>query len=124
MFPSMDANDALAHLLEVSDEVHTVVVFESGEPVASNLPDEEAREISAVADAMLAYAGALRKGVEVKQLEAVTPEGDVYVTREGDRGVVAIAAAGSLAGLVQHDLRTLLGSLTRPRRRATANATA
>jgi predicted regulator of Ras-like GTPase activity (Roadblock/LC7/MglB family) len=124
MFPSMDANDALAHLLEVSDEIHTLVVFEHGEPVASNLPDEEAREISAVADAMLAYAGALRKGVEVKQLEAVTPEGDVYVARQGDRGVVAIAAAGSLAGLVRHDLRTLLGSLTRPRRRATANATA
>jgi predicted regulator of Ras-like GTPase activity (Roadblock/LC7/MglB family) len=124
MFPSMDANDAVTQLLDVSDEVHTVVVFERGEPVASNLPDEEASEISAVADAMLAYAGALRKGVAVKQLEAVTPDGDVYVAREGERAVVAIAAAGSLAGLVQHDLRTLLGSLRRPRRRATANATA
>jgi hypothetical protein len=124
MFPSMDANDALARLLEVSDEVHTVVVFERGEPVASNLPDGEASEISAVADAMLAYAEALRKGVAVTLLEAVTPDGDVYVAREGERAVVAIAAAGSLAGLVQHDLRTLLGSLTRPRRRAIANATA
>jgi hypothetical protein len=124
MFPSMHANDAVAQLLDVSDEVHTVVVFEHGEPVASNLPDEEAGEISAVADAMLAYAGALRKGVAVTLLEAVTPDGDVYVAREGERAVVAIAAAGSLAGLVQHDLRTLLGSLTRPRRRATAHATA
>jgi hypothetical protein len=124
MFPSMDANDALARLLHVSDEVHTVVVFERGEPVASNLPDEEASEISAVADAMLAYAEALRTGVAVTLLEAVTPDGDVYVAREGERAVVAIAAAGSLAGLVQHDLRTLLGSLRRPRRRAPANATA
>jgi predicted regulator of Ras-like GTPase activity (Roadblock/LC7/MglB family) len=122
MFPSMDANDALARLLEVSDEVHTVVVFERGEPVASNLSDEEASEISAVADAMLAYAEALRKGFAVKQLEAVTPDGDVYVARKDERAVVAIAAAGSLAGLVQHDLRTLLGSLTRATRRANATA--
>ena len=120
----MDANDALAHLLDVSDEVHTVVVFERGEPVAANLPDGEAGEISALADAMLAYAGALRTGVEVKQLRAVTPDGDVYVACQGERAVVAIAAADSLAGLVQHDLRTLLGSLTRRRRRTTANATA
>ena len=124
MFPSMDANDALARLLDVSDEVHTVVVFERGEPLASNLPDEDASEISTVADAMLAYAGALRKDVAVTQLKAVTPDGDVYVAREGERAVVAVATAGSLAGLVQHDLRTLLGSLRRPRRRATANATA
>jgi hypothetical protein len=73
---------------------------------------------------MLAYAGALRKGAKVKQLQAVTPDGDVYVVREGERAVVAIAAPGSLAGLVQHDLRTLLRSSARARRRATANATA
>ena len=71
----------------------------------------------------LAYADALRNGVAVKQLEAVTSDGDVYVARQGDRAVVAIATAGSLAGLVQHDLRTLLGSLTKPRK-ATVNATA
>jgi predicted regulator of Ras-like GTPase activity (Roadblock/LC7/MglB family) len=119
----MDANDALEELLRVSDEVRAAVVFEhGGEPVASNLPEEEAREIAGLGDAMLAYAATLREAVEVRQLEAVTPEGDVYVVRHGERAVVAIAAPGSLAGLVQHDLRTLLGGLARRRRSAVAHA--
>jgi predicted regulator of Ras-like GTPase activity (Roadblock/LC7/MglB family) len=124
MFPPMDANAAVAQLLEVSDDVHAAVVFECGEPVASNLPELEAEEIAGFADAMLAYAERLRKGAAVKQLEAVTPDGDVYVVREGERGVVAVAAPGSLAGVVQHDLRTVLGSLTRTGGTASANAPA
>jgi predicted regulator of Ras-like GTPase activity (Roadblock/LC7/MglB family) len=119
----MDANHALDELLRVSDEVRAAVVFErGGEPTASNMPDEEARELAGLADAMLAYAATLREGTEVRQLEAVTPDGDVYVVRQGERAVVAIAAPGSLAGLVQHDLRMLLRSLSRRRRRAVVNA--
>jgi predicted regulator of Ras-like GTPase activity (Roadblock/LC7/MglB family) len=119
----MDANHALDELLRVSDEVRRAVIFErGGEPVASNLPDEEAREIAALGDAMLAYAETLRTAAEVRQLEAVTPDGDVYLVRQGARAVVAIASPGSLAGLVQHDLRTLLGSLSRRRRRAAVHA--
>jgi predicted regulator of Ras-like GTPase activity (Roadblock/LC7/MglB family) len=122
MFPSMDANDALARLLKVSEEVRGAVLFERGEPIASNVPDEDAGEIAALADAMLAYAETLRKGVAVEQLHAVTPEGDVYVVRRGKRAVVAVAGPGSLAGLVLHDLRMLLGSLTRGKRKALASA--
>lgn len=121
----MDANDALEELLRVSDDVRAAVVFDrGGEPEASNLPDEEAAEIGALADAMLAYAGTLREDAELRGLRAVTPDGDVYLVRDGDRAVAAVAAPGSLAGLVQHDLRTLLGSLprTRQRRRAVAHA--
>jgi predicted regulator of Ras-like GTPase activity (Roadblock/LC7/MglB family) len=119
----MDANHALDGLLRVSDEVRAAVVFErGGDSVASNLPDEEALEIAALGDAMLAYGETLRAGVEVRQLQAVTPDGDVYLVRQGEHAVVAIATPGSLAGLVQHDLRTLLGSLSRRRRRAVATA--
>jgi predicted regulator of Ras-like GTPase activity (Roadblock/LC7/MglB family) len=119
----MDANDALDELLRVSDEVRAAVVFErGGEPVASNLPEEDAREIAGVADAMLAYAATLREAADVRQLEAVTPEGDVYVVRQGERAVVAIATPGSLVGLVQHDLRTLLDGLARRSRSAVAHA--
>jgi hypothetical protein len=124
MFPPMDANAALAQLLEVSDDVRAAVVFERGEPLTSNLPEDEAAEIAGLADAMLAYADTLRKGAAAKQLEAVTPDGDVYVVRHGERGAVAIATPGSLAGVVQHDLRTLLASLARARRKATASAPA
>jgi hypothetical protein len=123
MFPSMDSNDALEHLLEVSDEVRVAVVLEGGEPVASNVEEGEAvEEIAQVADAMLAYASTLRRDVAVRQLQAVTRDGDVYVAREGDRVVVAVATSGSLAGLVRHDLRTLLTSLSRRRRSAAVHA--
>jgi predicted regulator of Ras-like GTPase activity (Roadblock/LC7/MglB family) len=119
----MDANDALGQLLEVSDEVRAAVVSEGGEAIASTLSDDEASEVVAgLGDAMLAYAGALRTATGVNQLHAVTPEGDVYVLRQADRAVVAIATPGSLAGLVQHDLRTLLGSLSRRRGGAIVHA--
>jgi hypothetical protein len=122
MFPPMDADAALAQLLEVSDDVRAAVLFERGELLASNLSEDEAAEIAGLADAMLAYAGTLRKETEVEQLEAVTPDGDVYVVRQGERGVVAIAAPGSLAGVVQHDLRTLLGRLSQRSQKAVARA--
>jgi hypothetical protein len=118
MFPPMDANAALAQVLEVSDDLRAVVVFEHGEPVASNLSQDEAAAIAGRADAMLAYAGTLRRGAGVKQLVATTREGDVYVVRQGERGVVAITSPGSLAGVVQHDLKGLIASFS------TAHATA
>jgi hypothetical protein len=120
MFPPMDADAALAQLLEVSDDIRAAVVFERSELLASNLSKDEAAEIAGLADAMLAYAGTLRKEADVKQLEAVTPDGDVYVVRQGERGIVAIAAPGSLAGVVQHDLRTLLGRLSQRSQEAVA----
>jgi predicted regulator of Ras-like GTPase activity (Roadblock/LC7/MglB family) len=119
----MDANHALEEMLSVSDEVRAAVVFErGGEVVASNLPDEEAEEVAARADAMLEYAETLREETAVRQLTALTPGGDVYLARRGERAVVATATPGSRAGLVQHDLRTLLGRLSRPGRRAVAHA--
>jgi predicted regulator of Ras-like GTPase activity (Roadblock/LC7/MglB family) len=121
----VDAGDALNELLRVADEVRAAVVFErGGAPRASNLPDDEASEIASLADAMLAYADTLRRNADVTQLRAVTPQGDVYVVRQGERAVVAIAVSGSTAGLVLHDLRTLLGKLSRPRRKARARASA
>jgi hypothetical protein len=121
----MDAAQAVTSLLDVSDDVRAVVVFErGGEVAASNLADEEASEAAALADAMLAYADSLRADAAVQQLRAVTDGGDVYIRREGDRAAVAIATTESMPGLVQHDLRTLLGELPRPRRKRKARASA
>jgi hypothetical protein len=123
MFPAMDANESLERLLQVSEDIRAAVVFErGGEPIAATTLDEDARELAALGDAMLAYADTLRDGPAVRQLEALTPEGGVYVARNREQAVVAIAAPGSLVGLVQHDLRTLLGDLARPRRKAKASA--
>jgi predicted regulator of Ras-like GTPase activity (Roadblock/LC7/MglB family) len=125
MFPRMDANEALDRLLAVSDEIRAAAVFvRGGEPIAATTDDEDARELAGLGDAMLAYADALRDSSGVRQLEGVTPEGSVFVVRDGDRAVVAIAAPGALVGLVQHDLRMLLGSLSRRRQRAKAGAAA
>jgi predicted regulator of Ras-like GTPase activity (Roadblock/LC7/MglB family) len=125
MFPRMDANEALDRLREVSDEIRAAVVFErGGEPIAATMDDEDARELAGLGDAMLAYADALRDASAARQLEAITPGGSVFVVRDGDRAVVAITAPGALVGLVQHDLRMLLGNLSRPRQRAKAGAAA
>jgi predicted regulator of Ras-like GTPase activity (Roadblock/LC7/MglB family) len=120
----MDAAQALKEMLGVADEVREAVVFDvGGEPTATSLPDDEARQVASLADAMLAYAGTLRRNTAVRGVKAVTLRGDVYVARQGERAVVAVAGAGSTAGLVRHDLRMLLASLSRrPRRKAAAHA--
>jgi predicted regulator of Ras-like GTPase activity (Roadblock/LC7/MglB family) len=119
----MDANESLERLLQVSEDIRAAVVFErGGEPIATTMLDEDARELAALGDAMLAYADTLREGPAVRQLEALTPDGGVYVARNGEQAVVAVAAPGSLVGLVQHDLRTLLSDIARPRRKAKASA--
>jgi Roadblock/LC7 domain len=121
----MDAAEAVDRLLEVSDDVRAVVVFErGGEPIASNLTDVQAAEAAGLADAMLAYAGTMRETAAVRQLRAVTEDGDLYLRRDRDRAVLAVAAPESTSGLVQHDLRALLGSLPRRRTRSKAGATA
>ena len=112
----------LDELLRVSDEIRAAVIFErGGDPLASNLEDDDARELAGLGDAMLAYAGTLRDGAEVRQVRAVTPDGEVYVARRGERAIVAKAVAGALPGLVQHDLRTALAGARR--RKAVASAT-
>lgn len=118
----MDAKHALEELLRVSDEVRHAVVFEPGKaPAASSLPDDEAPELAEAGARMLDSADALRPEAEVKLVRAVTPEGDVYVARKGKHAVVAVAEAGSTAGLVQHDLAQLLASVARRRRKAAAS---
>ena len=115
----MDGADALEELFRVSDDLRAAVVFvPGGEPLVSNLEDDEATDLAATADAMLAYAATLRRGSAVRQLRAATPDGDVYVLREGDRAVVAVTNPGAHPGLVRHDLRSLLARA--PRRRKAA----
>jgi predicted regulator of Ras-like GTPase activity (Roadblock/LC7/MglB family) len=123
MFPSMDADAALERLLRISEDIRAAVVFDhAGDPVAATVPDDDARELAALGDAMLASADTIRDSPQVRQLEVVTPEGGVYLVKDGARAALAVAAPGALVRLAQHDLRTLLASLARPRRKARANA--
>jgi predicted regulator of Ras-like GTPase activity (Roadblock/LC7/MglB family) len=123
MFPPMDPDGALAELLEVSDDIEAVVVFErGGEPVAATVSEEDAAELAALGDAMLAYAGTMRATREAVRVEGVTHQGGVFVVRDGERAVLAITSPGALVGLVQHDLRVLLRKLSRRRKRVKASA--
>ena len=122
----MDAKDALGELLTVSEDIRAAVVFERGgdtpRVLGSTVLDDEARELAVRGDSMLVHAGRLRDSAEVRQLEALTPEGAVFLVRDGERAVIALAAPDALVGLVQHDLRSLIGDLAKPRRKAKAHA--
>ncbi len=49
----------------------------------------------------------------VTQVEVAMAIGSVFVVRDGDRGIAATAAAGSLSGLVLYDLRSCLVALAK-----------
>lgn len=114
----------LSELLEVSDDLVAAVVFgRDGDVEASTLDDDAAREVSAVAGAMLAYADALRADPSVERVEAVTRGGGVFVVRDGDRAIAGITGPDPLPAIVRHDLREFLRkSAVTPREQARARA--
>ena len=105
----MAAEQALAKLLDVSEDVVAAVLFDAeGEPVAASIDEDRARSAAATAETMLVYADALRTNVSAQRLEAHTADGSVFVARDGDRGIVAATGPEPATGLVLHDLRTAL----------------
>ncbi len=107
----MNAEQALADLMEISSQVGAAVVAgPGGEVVASTLADEPARTLAEKGTALLAAAPASGTRA-VTQLEAATRDGSVFVVRDGDRAVVAATGASPTAGLVFYDLKTCLRGL-------------
>jgi predicted regulator of Ras-like GTPase activity (Roadblock/LC7/MglB family) len=118
----LTGDQALQELLDVSEDVGGAVIFDpEGAPLAATVGEDEARSAAEIGSAMLAYADALRAEASVRRLEAVTSAGSVFVVREGDRAVVAATGPDPVAGLVYHDLRTVLRKV-RGRTREKANA--
>jgi predicted regulator of Ras-like GTPase activity (Roadblock/LC7/MglB family) len=119
----MDAAQALADLTEISSQIESAVLFdEQGELRGSTLADEEAaRALVAGAAELLEGAAAFRGGAgEVTQLEASTPEGSVFVVRDGTLRIVATTAPEPTVGLVFYDLKSCLrgaAEAPKPRRR-------
>jgi len=115
-------DQALRELLDVSEDVVAAVFFDAeGEPLAASVGADEARSAAEIAVAMLAYADKLRTEATVRRLEAVTPDGSIFVVREGNRAILAATGPDPVTGLVLHDLHTVL-SKTGGRRREKANA--
>jgi predicted regulator of Ras-like GTPase activity (Roadblock/LC7/MglB family) len=102
------AQEALTDLMEISSQVRSAVVFDSGGKVeASTLA--EGQELAEAAKKLLdAAAGAREGGGAVNQLEVATPEGSVFVVRDGDRTIAATTSADPTVGLVFYDLKSCL----------------
>ncbi len=121
----MDAAQALADLAEISSQIEAaVLVGEDGAVLASTLPEDAAAELARGAAELLEGAGGFRGGdARVTQLEASTPEGSVFVVREGERAIVATTVPQPTVGLVFYDLKSCLrgaGEPAKPKRRRRA----
>jgi hypothetical protein len=115
-------DQALAELLDVSEDVVGAVILDAGgRPKAATVGEAEAAKAAEIAAAMLAYGDSLRTGASAARLEAVTADGTVFVLREGSTAIVAATGRDPVAGLVLHDLRTTLRKVGR-RTKARANA--
>ena len=125
------AEKALAELRDISSQVRAAVVFDAGGKVlAATLSDEQAERLASAAKLLLEQAEVVRGDADAKltQLEAATPEGSVFVVREGGHVLAATTGPEPTAGLVFYDLRAAVRASVaaeKPkRRRAPAKKTA
>ena len=117
----MEASDALSDLTEISSQIEAAVLFDTnGEVAASTLDDGRSRRLVEGARALLDAAEGIRSaGKAVAQLEVGTPEGSVFVVRDGERLALATTGPEPTVGLVFYDLKTCLRN-SRPERAKTA----
>ena len=107
----MDAAQAIADLTEISSQIESVVLLDGSGAVAGSTfaDDASATRFADAAKALLDASESLRDGGEaLTQLEAETPEGSVFVLREGDRLIDATTVPDPTVGLVFYDLKSAL----------------
>ena len=126
----MDAAQPLSELTALSAQITSAIVVDGdGLPVASTLDEESARGIAQTVQELLAAAGRAGDGRQVSQLEVATPEGSVFLVREGDRAIAATTRPEPAAGLVFYDLKSCLRGIDdqakpRPKTRKKTDAAA
>jgi predicted regulator of Ras-like GTPase activity (Roadblock/LC7/MglB family) len=107
----VDAEQAIADLMEISSQVEAaVLVGPAGEAIAASVPPERAARIAGAAARLLDAASTTAGGTPL-QLEAATRGGSVFVVREADRTIAATTGPDPTTGLVLYDLRTCLRQL-------------
>jgi predicted regulator of Ras-like GTPase activity (Roadblock/LC7/MglB family) len=111
----VDAEQALADLMEISSQVERAVVLdgEGGVAAASTASREGAERMARAAREAMAAAETVRPGAPVAQLEASTRAGTLFVVREAGRTIAATTGCSPTAGLVLYDLRTCLRTVDR-----------
>ena len=128
----MDAAQALSELTALSAQITSAIIVDGdGSPVASTLDEERARELARTVQELLAAGARAGDGRQVAQLEIATPEGSVFLVREGERAIAATTRPEPAAGLVFYDLKSCLRGIAdqvkpRPkaRKKKAADATA
>jgi predicted regulator of Ras-like GTPase activity (Roadblock/LC7/MglB family) len=116
---------ALAELTEISSQVHAAAIFErGGKLAASTLVGGRGEWLASAAKSLLDAAETLRGGGEaaVSQLQVATPQGSVFVVKDGERVIAAVTPPEPTAGLVFYDLKRSLQSVAeeKPKRRRAA----
>ena len=108
--PTVDAEQALADLMEISSQVETAVVLdgEGAVAAASLAVREDAERLAGAARRALEEAESLRPGAALTQLEATMRDGTLFVVREAGRTIAATTGCSPTTGLVLYDLRTCL----------------
>lgn len=109
---AMGAAHALADLTEISSQIEAAVLAgKDGTVVASTFGDDE--QAASVAAAALELLEAARQaqpdGAEPPvQIQAVTPEGSLFVVQDGQHLIAAVTGDEPTVGLVFYDLKTCL----------------
>jgi predicted regulator of Ras-like GTPase activity (Roadblock/LC7/MglB family) len=109
--PTMDAQQALADLTEISSQIQAAVVFDDGGKVAASTLGNSPRadQLAKAAGALLAAADEIKTGESaLTQLEVATGEGSVFVVRSGKTVIAATTGSNPTAGLVFYDLKSAL----------------
>jgi predicted regulator of Ras-like GTPase activity (Roadblock/LC7/MglB family) len=122
----VDAEQALAELMELSSQVERAVVLRAdGSVLASSPSDSAARDaLARSALDLVAAAFELRSTPdEVTRVEVELAEGGVFVLRDGGRTIAAVTRPGATPGLVVYDLRTCLQAIDDTKKRKKAKET-
>src|SRR2546430_17342248 len=108
---TMDAEQALADLTEISSQIQAAVVFDdTGKVAASTLGDSpRADELAHAAGGLLAAAEAVKTGESVlPQLDVVASEGSVFGGRDGKTFIVPSPGNKTTPGIRFLDLQSAL----------------
>jgi predicted regulator of Ras-like GTPase activity (Roadblock/LC7/MglB family) len=121
----MDAAQALADLTEISAQIEAAVLADGDGSVLGSTFKESGRgeAVARAAIELLAAADEARVGGDgqgLVQLQAATPEGSVFVVRDGGRAVAAVTRRDPTVGLVFYDLKTCLRLLEQDQEREAA----
>jgi predicted regulator of Ras-like GTPase activity (Roadblock/LC7/MglB family) len=108
----MDAAQALSELTALSAQITSAIVVDAdGSPLASTLDDAAAAELAPTVQELVAAAGRVGDGGQLVQLQLSSPDGGVFLVRDGDRAIAATTRPEPAAGLVFYDLKTCLRSI-------------